>query len=79
MMFSRMHSVKQVRIMNSTLRCTTQKETHTHTLRPKKRDERLGVEQQGPQSYVARVTFSLGPSRNGVAERQKKMEIISQR
>ena len=45
----------------------------------KKRDERLGVEQQGPQSYVSRVTFSLGPSRNGVAERQKIMEIISQR
>lgn len=42
------------------------------------RDERFRVEQQGPQSYVSGATFSLGPSRNGVAERQKKMEIISQ-
>lgn len=42
------------------------------------RDERFRVEQQGPQSYVSGATFSLGPSRNGVAERQKNMEIISQ-
>lgn len=54
-----------------------ERDAHRHT-EPEERDEGLRVEQQGPQSHVSRVTFSLGPSQNEVGERQKKMEIISQ-
>lgn len=65
-MFSRIHSVKLGKVMNSTLRWATQKDgqTDTHT-EAEERDKRFRVEQQGPQPWVFGVTFTLGPSRNG--------------
>lgn len=77
-MFSRIHSVKMLRGINSTLRWVTQtgrhKPIHTHRGRAK----RFRVGQQGPCLQVLEATFTLRPSRNGGGDRPAEVKMVTQ-